>query len=117
MNLLAAQQQESAALRALVTAQQQQAGAALAHVNNAVVESIPMFEGKVEESGRHWVRILNQAGDVEGWKNAQKRQVAVSRLGGIALQWHLQSGANNPNWQNWSNALGTNFTQRLSPSE
>ncbi|KAK4021312.1 hypothetical protein OUZ56_003230 [Daphnia magna] len=63
MNLLAAQQQESAALRALVTAQQQLAGAALAHVNNAVVESIPMFEGKLGESGRRWVRILNQAGD------------------------------------------------------
>ncbi|KAI9560542.1 hypothetical protein GHT06_011483 [Daphnia sinensis] len=76
-----------------------------------------MFEGKLGESGRHWVRIINQAGDVEGWTNAQKRQVAVRRLGGIALQWHLQSGANNPNWQNWSNALGTNFTQRLSPSE
>ncbi|KAK4009469.1 hypothetical protein OUZ56_018582 [Daphnia magna] len=74
MNLLGAQQQESAALRAL-------------------------------------------AGDVEEWTNAEKRQVAVSRLGGIALQWHLHSGANNPNWQNWFNALGTNFTQRLSPSE
>ncbi len=117
MNLLVAQQQESAALRALVTAQQQQAGAARGHVNNAVVESVPMFEGKLGESGRHWVRILNQVGDAEGWTNAQKRQVAVRRLGGIALQWHLQSGANNPNWQNWSTALGTNFTQRLSPSE
>jgi hypothetical protein len=100
MNLLVAQQQESAALRALVTAQQQQAGAARGHVNNAVVESVPMFEGKLGDSGRHWVRILNQVCDAEGWTNAQKRQVAVGRLGGIALQWHLQSGANNPNWQN-----------------
>ncbi|EFX63612.1 hypothetical protein DAPPUDRAFT_119063 [Daphnia pulex] len=76
-----------------------------------------MFEGKLGESGRHWVRILNQVGDAQGWTNAQKRQVVVRRLGGIALQWHLQSGANNPNWQNWSTALGTNFTDRLSPSE
>jgi hypothetical protein len=118
MNLLGTQQQEAAALRALVTAQQQQAGAALAHANNEVVESIPLFEGKLGVSGKHWVRILNQTGHVETmWTNAQKQQVTVRRLGGIALQWHLQSGANNPNWHNWSNALGTNFTQRLSPSE
>ena len=117
MNILGAQQQQTAALRALVTAQQHQAGAALAHINNAVVESIPLFEGKIGESGRHWIRMLNQVGDGEGWTNAQRRQVAVRRLGGIALQWHLQAGANNPNWNNWSTALGTNFTQRLSPSD
>jgi hypothetical protein len=115
MNLLVAQQQESAAFCALVTAQQQQACEVRSNVNNVVVESVPMFEGKLGESGRHWVRILNQVGDAEGWTNAQKRQVAVRRL--IALQWHFQSGANNPNWQNWSTALGTNFTQCLSPSE
>ncbi|KAK4003915.1 hypothetical protein OUZ56_005664 [Daphnia magna] len=76
MNVLAAQQQESAALREweLLSSNKQ-----------------------VRRLHIHWVRILNQAGDVEGWTNAQKRQVAVRRLGGIALQWHLQSGANNPN--------------------
>ncbi len=47
MNLLGSQQKESAALRALVTAQQQPAGVARAHVNNAVVELVPMFEGKL----------------------------------------------------------------------
>jgi hypothetical protein len=40
MNILGAQQQETAALRALVVVKQQQAGAALAHINNAVVTYI-----------------------------------------------------------------------------
>jgi hypothetical protein len=40
MNILGEQQQETAALRALVVVQQQQAGAALAHINNAVVTYI-----------------------------------------------------------------------------
>lgn len=63
------------------------------------------------------MRIVNQVGDVEGWTNVQKRQVAIRRLGGIALQWHLQTGNNNPNWANWSAALGANFNNRLSPLE
>ena len=34
------------------------------------METIHLFEGKIGESGRHWVRILNQVGDGEGWTNA-----------------------------------------------
>ena len=51
------------------------------------------------------------------WNNVQNRQVAIRHLGGIALQWHLQSGANYQNWLKWSAALENNFTFRLSPSE
>ena len=114
VNMLLAQQRDSADLRALLAAQQQQVGA---RVNNAVVDSIPIFEGKVGDSGRDWIRKINDVGDAEMWNNVQKRQVAIRRLGGIALQWHLQSGANYQNWLNWSAALGNNFTFRLSPSE
>ena len=78
VNILLAQQQETAALRALVVAQQQQAGAAHGRINNAVVESIPIFEGKIGDSGRDWIRKINEVGDVEMWNNVQKC------LGGIA---------------------------------
>ncbi len=114
VDMLAVQQQESAALRALVQAQQQQAGA---RINNAVVDTIPKFEGGAGQMGSDWIRVVNQIGDTEGWTNVQKRQVAIRRLGGVALQWHMQTGNNTPGWANWSQALSTTFANRLSPLE
>ena len=114
VDMLAVQQQESTALRALVQAQQQQAGA---RINNAVVDTIPKFEGGAGQMGSDWIRIVNQVGNTEGWTNVQKGQVAIRRLGGVALQWHMQTGNNIPGWANWSQALSTTFANRLSPLE
>ena len=82
-----------------------------------VVESIPRFNGATTDYAQGFIDHLNRTGDVEGWTDQQKKQVAVRRLAGTAQQWHITRGFVNDDWLAWSVALVNNFSRRLSFTE
>ena len=124
-----AQQQlhdDMAAQAAAIQQQQQAHQALLAQLANppvappalgprtAAVGLIPVFSGNAIDSLADWLSILNRTSVAEGWNDDVKRQVAIGKLSGSALQWHDLSGSQHATWIPWLAALEATFRPRLS---
>ncbi|KZS13498.1 Uncharacterized protein APZ42_021358 [Daphnia magna] len=76
-----------------------------------------MFEGKPDENGADWIERVSQVAEAEHWDDARRRQVAIRRIASTALQWHVQTGHEMLEWDDWSAALAFHFTLRVPPAE
>jgi hypothetical protein len=110
LNALDVQRTENTTLRGLVNTQQ----AAAVRPTASVVETISCFEGKIDDDVRSFVDHVERVATSEGWTADHRLQVAIRRLKGTALQWHLQSGHVHVTWADWSGAIVTDFSRRLS---
>ena len=64
-----------------------------------------------------WLALLNRVAVAEQWDDANKRRVAVSKLAGLAAQWHDQTGHDLVGWQAWQTQLRAMFEPRISLTE
>jgi hypothetical protein len=109
LQALQMQQAENTALRNLVTA-----GPLVNRPSSSVVDSIPKFEGRVDEDVHGFIDHIDRVAISEGWTDAHRLQVGIRRLLKTALLWHVQTGHMHGDWATWSAALVTNFSRRLS---
>jgi uncharacterized protein YciI len=109
LQALRTQQDENTALRNLVTA-----GPMVNRPSTAVVDSIPKFEGRMDEDVQGFINHIDRVATSEDWTDAHRLQVGIRRLVKTALLWHLQTGHTHADWATWSVALVTNFSRRLS---
>lgn len=121
MAVLRDQLVENTALRQLAANQVEQQLQVQIDGNNrlssSAVATVPMFEGKPDENGADWIERVNQVAEAEHWDDARRRQVAIRRIASTALQWHVQTGHEMLEWDDWSAALAFNFTLRVPPAE
>ena len=75
---------------------------------------IPGYSGTSNDSLADWLSIPNRTAVAEGWNDDVKRQVAIGKLSGPALQWHDVSGNQHATWPPWLAALEATFRPRLS---
>lgn len=80
----------------------------------AAVGLIPGYSGTANDSLADWLSILNRTAVAENWNDDVKRQVAIGKLSGPALQWHDLSGNQHVTWAPWLAALEATFCPRLS---
>ena len=96
----AAQQVDNAALLAAI--QLGAGGGGVVHrPASAVVDSIPRFEGKLDDDAQSFVDHVTQVGATEARTDPHKLQVAARRLVGTALQWQIQTGHTHNTWVAW----------------
>ncbi|KAI9552590.1 hypothetical protein GHT06_020455 [Daphnia sinensis] len=109
LQALQTQQNENVVLRNLVSA-----GPLVNRASSAVVDSIPKFEGRVDEDVQGFIDHIDRIAVSEGWTDVQRVQVAIRRLLKTALLCHVQTGHTHGDWDTWSTALVTNFSRQLS---
>lgn len=80
----------------------------------AAVGLVQSYSGLTSESLADWLSVLNRTSVSEGWSDDMKRQVAIGKLSGPALQWHDLSGNQQATWPLWLAALEATFRPRLS---
>jgi hypothetical protein len=100
LQALQTQQAENTALRNLVTA-----GPLVNRPSSSVVDSIPKFEGRVDEDVHGFIDHIDRVAISEGWTDAHRLQVGIRRLLKTALLWHVQTGHMHGDWATWSAAL------------
>ena len=108
---MAAQQQQQQ------QAQLQQLAGHQERLRTAATATIPTFHGNKDECLTEWLALLNRVAVAEQWDDANKRRVAVSKLAGLAAQWHDQTGHDLVGWQAWQTQLRAMFEPRISLTE
>ncbi|KAK4035888.1 hypothetical protein OUZ56_027967 [Daphnia magna] len=63
-----------------------------------IVDSIPKFEGRVDEDVRGFIDHIDRVAISEGWTDAHRLQVGIRRLVKTALLWHVQTGHMHGDW-------------------
>lgn len=102
---------QQANIQALLAAQQQ--GQLQQQLGNqdrlrtAATATVPIYNGRPDESLEEWLAVVNRVAVAKNWDDANKRRVAVSKLSGIAAQWHDQTGNNLVGWDLWQTQLVT----------
>jgi hypothetical protein len=109
---------QQAHLQARLAAQQQaQLQVNQDRLRTAATSTIQIFSGRPEESLEEWLAVVNRVAAAENWDDANKRRVAVSKLSGIAAQWHDQTGHALVGWNAWQLQLRAMFEPRMSLTE
>ncbi len=113
-DLLQQQQAQQQLIAQLAAAHGQAQQAPHQGPRSSAVGMIPTYSGQSSDNLADWLSILNRTAIAEGWADDVKRQVAVGKLVGPALQWQDLTGNTHPNWAPWLTALQATFKPRLS---
>lgn len=87
------------------------------HPRTAACDRIATYAGLPSDKLDEWLDTVERVAEVEGWGELDKRRVAVSKVSGVAAQWHDRVGHDHLSWATWVEQLRAAFEPKLTMAE
>jgi len=94
-------QWEQSVLRVLEGVGRGQVGGPPGGLTSESAQQLPVFSGEEGEDASEWMEEVQRVGQIYGWNQQATHKAVVSRLRGVARDWHLAVGFQWALWLDW----------------